>query len=51
MRCVCCTYLLAALPWVVLYWVVRRGVPLAVGTSGGLIGSVALSFAFIVTRL
>ncbi len=50
-RCVCCTYVLAALPWSALYWTVRRGAPLAVGTSGGLIGAAALLFAFTVTRL
>ncbi len=50
-RCVCCTYVLSVLPWMALYWTVRRGVPLAAGTSGGLIGAAALLFAFTVTRL
>jgi len=49
--CMCCTYLLAAPSWFALLWAVRRGIPLAGATSGGLIGAAALLFTFSVTRL
>jgi len=49
--CMCCTYLLAAPSWFVLLWAVRRGIPLAGATSGGLIGAAALLCTFSVTRL
>jgi len=42
---------LAAVPWVVLFQAVRRGVPLQPGTSGGLVGAAAFSFAFVTVRL
>jgi len=49
--CMCCTYVLAAPSWLALLWAVRRGIPLASATSGGLIGAAALLFTFSVTRL
>jgi hypothetical protein len=49
--CMCCTYVLAAPSWLALLWAVRRGIPLAGATSGGLIGAAALLFTFSVTRL
>jgi hypothetical protein len=50
-KCVGCETLLAALPWFVLFWAVRRGTPLVAGTAGGLVGLAAFSFAFAATRL
>jgi hypothetical protein len=41
----------AALPWLVLFWAVRRGVSLDPGKSGGLIGAAAFSFALAAVRL
>jgi hypothetical protein len=50
-RCLLCTTVLAALPWALLFWAVRRGAPLPVETAGGLIGAAAFCFAFAATRL
>ncbi len=50
-RCVGCTALLAAIPWCVLFWAVRKGMPLRLGKAGALIGAGAFSFAFAATRL
>lgn len=50
-RCLICTTLLAAPPWFVLFWAVRRGAPFAVKTAGGLIGAAAFCFAFTASRL
>jgi negative regulator of sigma F NrsF-like protein len=41
----------AALPWLVLFWAVRRGVPLDPGKSGGLVGAAAFCFALAAARL
>jgi hypothetical protein len=51
LRCVGCTLALAALPWAALFWAVRRGVPLALELTGGLIGAASFSFAFTASRL
>ncbi|HTY56275.1 MAG TPA: NrsF family protein [Candidatus Binataceae bacterium] len=42
---------LAAVPWVVLFQLVRRGVPLRPGLSGGLVGAAAFSLALVAVRL
>jgi hypothetical protein len=49
--CALFTSIFAALPWLVLFWAVRRGAPLALRSAGGLIGAAAFSFAFAVGRL
>jgi len=41
---------LASLPWSVLFWVVRRGVPLQPEKTGVIIGLAAFSFALAVLR-
>jgi hypothetical protein len=50
---ICLLYMvsLAALPWIALFWAVRRGVPLEPRTSGRLIGLGTFCFAFVATRL
>jgi len=45
------TLSLAAVPWVVLFQAVRRGVPLQPGLSGGFAGAAAFSFAFVGAHL
>jgi len=42
---------LAAVPWIVLFWAVKRGVPLQPAMSGGLVGAAAFCFAFVALRL
>ncbi len=49
--CAFFTATFAALPWLGLFWAVRRGAPLALQTAGALIGVAAFSFAFAVGRL
>ncbi|MBV8356332.1 MAG: DUF1109 family protein [Deltaproteobacteria bacterium] len=51
MKCLVCTGLLAALPWLALFWAVRRGAPLASHLAGVLVGVAAFSFACAATRL
>jgi hypothetical protein len=41
---------LAALPWLVLFWAVRRGVPLQPQKTGAIVGLSAFSFALAVLR-
>jgi len=45
------TGIFAALPWLGLFWAVRRGAPLALRPAGALIGVAAFSFALAVGRL
>jgi hypothetical protein len=51
MKCLVCTGLLAALPWLALFWAVKRGAPLATQSAGALVGAAAFSFACAATRL
>jgi hypothetical protein len=51
LQCLTCTIALAALPWMALFWAVRRGVALAVEVTGGLIGAASFSYAFAASRL
>lgn len=41
----------AALPWLVLFWAVRRGVPLQPEKTGALVGLAVFSFALAILRL
>lgn len=49
--CLGCTVALAAVPWMALFWAVRRGIPMAVEVTGGLIGAASFSYAFAASRL
>jgi len=49
--CAVFTGMFAALPWLGLFWAVRRGAPLALRSGGALIGVAAFSFALAVGRL
>jgi hypothetical protein len=49
--CALFTGMFAALPWLGLFWAVRRGAPLALPTAGALIGVAAFAFAFAVSHL
>jgi len=49
--CVCLTGLLAALPWLVLWWTVKRGAPLQGAISGLWIGAAAFFSAFAMMRI
>jgi hypothetical protein len=51
LRCACLTSIFAALPWLTLWWMVRRGAPMSGQLSGWLIGAGALSFSFAMMRL
>jgi hypothetical protein len=51
LRCVRGTFVLAALPWLALWWLVKRGAPMRGGLSGLLIGGGALFFSFAMMRL
>lgn len=50
-RCLGCTVILALLPWLALFWAVRRGAPMEQKSTGWLIGLAAFSFAFVSSRL
>lgn len=50
-KCALFTTMFAALPWLGLFWAVRRGAPLALRTAGALTGAAAFSFAIAVGRL
>jgi hypothetical protein len=50
-KCALFTGMFAALPWLGLFWAVRRGATLAARTAGGLIGVAAFSFALAVGHL
>jgi hypothetical protein len=49
--CALFTCIFAALPWLGLFWAVRRGAPLALQTAGALVGVAAFAFAFAICRL
>jgi hypothetical protein len=49
--CAYSTGMFAVLPWLGLWWAVRRGVPMRSGLSGVLIGGAALSFSFAMMRV
>ena len=51
LRCACMTAALALLPWLTLWWLVKRGAPMSGQLSGWLIGAGALSFSFAAMRL
>src|SRR5205823_10739027 len=51
LNCFACTVLLGAIPWCVLFWAVRKGMPLPTIKAGALVGVAAFSFAFAATRL
>jgi hypothetical protein len=50
-KCLACTWIFALLPWIVLFWTVKRAAPLRGYLAGGLVGVAAFSFAFTATRL
>jgi hypothetical protein len=50
-RCMRDTCALAALPWLALWWAVKRGVPLRGGISGVYVGAGALFFSFALMRI
>jgi hypothetical protein len=50
-KCALFTAIFASLPWLGLFWAVRRGAPLALRIAGALIGAAAFSFAIAVGRL
>jgi len=49
--CALQTCILAALPWMALWWAVKRGAPMRGAVAGGLIGAAALLFAFALMRI
>jgi hypothetical protein len=50
-KCALFTGMFAALPWLGLFWLVRRGATLEAQTAGGLIGVAAFSFALAIGHL
>jgi hypothetical protein len=51
LRCACETVMLGTLPWLSLWWMVRRGAPMSAWLSGLLVGAGALLFSFAVMRI
>ncbi len=51
LRCACETVLFGALPWLALWWMVRRGASMSGWLSGLLVGAGALLFSFAVMRI
>ena len=51
MGCAVETCVLAALPWIALWWAVKRGAPESGAAAGGLIGAAAMLFSFALMRL
>lgn len=51
LRCARDTCMLAVLPWLALWWAVRRGAPIHGGMSGAWVGAGALFFAFAMMRI
>jgi hypothetical protein len=49
--CALQTCILAALPWMALWWAVKRGAPMRGGIAGALTGAAALLFAFALMRI
>lgn len=50
-RCACNTGIIALLPWLALWWAVRRGAPMNGVAEGALVGSGALLFSFALMRV
>jgi hypothetical protein len=50
-RCACNTGLFALVPWLALWWAVRRGAPMNGAAEGALVGSGALLFSFALMRI
>jgi hypothetical protein len=51
LRCACETVTFGALPWLALWWLVRRGASMSGWLSGLLVGAGALLFSFAVMRI
>jgi hypothetical protein len=51
LRCACETVMFGALPWLALWWMVRRGASMSGWLSGLLVGAGALLFSFAVMRI
>jgi hypothetical protein len=51
LRCAGATVMFGALPWLLLWWLVRRGAPTSGWLSGLLVGAGALLFSFAVMRV
>jgi hypothetical protein len=51
LRCACETVILGALPWLALWWMVRRGASMSGWLSGLLVGAGALLFSLAVMRI
>ena len=49
--CALQTCVLAALPWIALWWAVKRGAPMRGAAAGALTGAAALLFAFALMRI
>jgi hypothetical protein len=49
--CACNTCIIALVPWLALWWAVRRGAPMNGAAEGALVGSGALLFTFAVMRI
>jgi hypothetical protein len=49
-RCMCASLLFATLPWLTLFWAVRRGAVFARLKAGALVAGAALFFAFAIVR-
>jgi hypothetical protein len=50
-RCACNTGIFALVPWLALWWAVRRGAPMNGAAEGALVGSGALLFTFALMRI
>ncbi|HUO04164.1 MAG TPA: NrsF family protein [Candidatus Binataceae bacterium] len=50
-RCAICVVMIAAIPWLGLFWASRRAMPLMGATEGGLIGIATFAFSFAATRM
>ena len=50
-RCACNTGIFALIPWLVLWWAVRRGAPMNGAGEGALVGGGALLFTFALMRI
>jgi hypothetical protein len=49
-RCMCASLLFATLPWLTLFWAVRRGAVFARLKAGALVAGAALLFTFAIQR-
>jgi hypothetical protein len=50
-KCAVQTCVLASLPWLALWWAVKRGAPMRGASVGALIGAAALLFSFALMRI